>query len=136
MALDSGATEAVASADIIKAVATQPGEAMRRGVRYEVASGDLIPNLGEKCFTAVGEQGQERTIKAQVCEVNKALLSVHRMVQAGNTVAFSKHGSYAQDDETGEKMYMREQGGMYMMKMWVRNPSFRGPAEQSQNWWP
>ena len=109
---------------------------MRKGVRYEVASGDLIPNLGEKCFTAVAESGQERVIKAQVCEVNKALLSVHRMVQAGNTVVFSKQGSYAQDDATGERIYMQEKGGMYMMKMWVRNPSFQGQADQEQMWWP
>ena len=135
MAVDSGATETVIAEDMVKSVETQPGEAMKKGVRYEVASGDLIPNLGEKCFTAVGEEGQARSIKAQVCDVNKALLSVHRMVQAGNTVVFSKHGSYAQDDETGEKMYMREQGGMYMIKMWVRNPSFRRQAEQYQNWW-
>ena len=38
--------------------------------------------------------------------------------------------------QTGERMYMREQGGMYMMKMWVRNPSFRGQAKQDQSWWP
>ena len=68
--------------------------------------------------------------------MNKALLSVHRMVQAGNTVVFSKQGSYAQDDETSEKIFMREHGGMYLMKMWVRNPSFRRQAEQEQNWWP
>ena len=54
-----------------------------------------IANLGEKSFTAVGEGGQERAIKAQVCEVNKALLSVHRMVQAGNTLVFSRYGSSA-----------------------------------------
>ena len=92
--------------------------------------------LQSKCFTAVDEEGQERAIKAQVCEVNKALLSVHRMVQAGNTVVFSRNGSYAQDDATGEKIHMREQGGMYMMKLWVRNPSFRGQAKQDQAWWP
>ena len=136
MAVDSGATETVVSEDMVKAVETKPGEALRRGVRYEVASGDLIPNLGEKCFTAVGESGQARAIKAQVCEVNKALLSVHRMVQAGNTVVFSKQGSYAQDDETGERIYMHEKGGMYMLKMWVRNPSFQGQAEQAKDWWP
>ena len=58
------------------------------------------------------------------------------MVQAGNTVVFSRSGSYAQDDATGEKIHMREQGGMYMMKLWIRNPSFRGQAMDSQAWWP
>ena len=63
MAVDSGATETVVSEDMIKAVETKPGEAMKRGVRYEVASGDLIPNLGEKSFTAVGEEGNRKRPK-------------------------------------------------------------------------
>ena len=33
-----------------------------------------------------------RHMKAQVCDVNKALLSVHRVVQAGNKVVFSASG--------------------------------------------
>ena len=92
--------------------------------------------MGEKTFTAIGEGGQQRAIKAQVCEVNKALLSVHRMVHAGNTVVFSRSGSYVLDDATGERIHLREQGGMYMLKLWVRNPSFRGQAAQEANWWP
>ena len=50
MAVDSGATETVVSDDMINAVETVPGEAMKKGVRYEVASEDLIPDLGEKCL--------------------------------------------------------------------------------------
>jgi len=64
------------------------------------------------------------------------LLSVHRMVHAGNTVVFSRNGRYVLDDATGERIHLREQGGMYMLKLWVRNPSFRGQAEQETNWWP
>ena len=85
-----------------------------------MASGTLIPNLGEKRFVAMGEGGQLRKMKAQVCEVNKALLSVKRVVQAGNRVMFDKDGSYVEDTYTGERMALREEGGMYMMKLWVR----------------
>ena len=110
MAVDSGATETVVGEDMIKGIETKPGEGARRGVQYEVASGELIPNLGEKNFVAYGEQGQARTIKAQVCEVNKPLLSVSRMVHAGNTVVFSRSGSYVEDENTGERISLREQG--------------------------
>ena len=96
----------------------------------------MIPNLGEKKFTAYGEQGQVRAIKAQVCEVNKALLSVHKMVQAGNRVVFARDGSYAEDETTGERIEMQEKGGMYMMKLWVRNQAFQGQATEEQSWWP
>ena len=131
MAVDSGATETVAGEDMIKGVETKPGEATRRGVQYEVASGELIPNLGEKNFLAYGEHGQMRAIKAQVCEVNKALLSVSRMVQAGNKVVFAGSGSYVEDETTGERIPLREQGGMYMLKLWVKNQSFQRQAEEA-----
>ena len=85
-------------------VATVEGEAMRKGVRHEVADGTLIPNFGEKQFVAVSDGGIMRHMKAQVCDVNKALLSVHRVVQAGNRVIFSVHGSFVEDEETGERM--------------------------------
>ena len=48
IAVDSWATETVIPETELPGVALQEGEAYRRGVRYEVADGDLIPNLGEK----------------------------------------------------------------------------------------
>ena len=45
-------------------------------------------------------------MRAQVCAVNKALLSVSRMVQAGNRVVFDPNGSYVEDLHSGEKMFM------------------------------
>ena len=131
MAVDSGATETVVGEDMIKGVETKQGEATRRGVQYEVASGELIPNLGEKSFVAYGEQGQVRAIKAQVCEVNKALLSVSRMVRAGNKVVFSGSGSYVEDENTGERISLREQGGMYMLKPWIKSQTFQRQAEEA-----
>ena len=131
MAVDSGATETVVGEDMIRGVETKAGEATRRGVQYEVASGELIPNLGEQNFLAYGEHGQVRAIKAQVCEVNKALLSVSRMVQAGNKVVFSSSGSYVEDEGTGERIPLREQGGMYMLKLWVKNQTFQRHAEET-----
>ena len=46
-----------------------------------MADGTLIPNLGEKKFIAVNDSGVARHMRTQVCEVNKALFSVHRVVQ-------------------------------------------------------
>ena len=90
LAVDNGATEPVVGEDMLLSVETVEGEAQRKGVQYEVASGSLIPNLGEKKFVAVTESGQRPTMTAQVCDVNKALLSVSKMVHAGNTVVFSQ----------------------------------------------
>lgn len=99
------------------------GEAMRRGVKYEVADGTLIPNLGEKRFKAVTEEGHEKGMVAQVCGVSKPLLSVRRMVEHGNTVVFQKGGGYIEDVK-GDRVWINEQDGMYVVKLWVKNGGF------------
>jgi myosin heavy subunit len=125
LAVDSGATETVVNEDNIESVDTLPGTASRRGVKYEVANGVRIPNLGEKKFIGVSEEGSQRNITAQVCDVSKPLLSVKKVVDAGNRVVFEKDGSYIEDVKTGERMWMREEHGMYMLKMWIKNTSFQ-----------
>ena len=58
-------------------------------------------------------------MRAQVCEVNKGLLSVRRLVEAGNVVVFgSKEGDYIRS-RSGHKTPLREQKGMYMVDYWV-----------------
>ena len=88
MAVDSGASETVVGEDMISVVGIREGQASRRGVMYEVANGVRIPKLGEKQFVGVSNEGISRHITAQVCEANKGLLSVRRMVAAGNRVVF------------------------------------------------
>ena len=91
--MDSGASERVVSEDMISSAEIKQGLASKRGVQYEVANGVRIPNLGEKRFVATSEEGIRRQITAQVCEVNKGLLSVRRMAQADNTVVFTKRAA-------------------------------------------
>ena len=63
-----------------------------------------------------------RKITAQVCDVNKGLLSVRRMVDAGNRVVFDKQGSYIEDPITKEVMNLEDRHGMYVLRLWTRNP--------------
>ena len=87
-----------------------------------MANGVTIPNEGEKRFNAFTEEGKEKRMVLQVCEVNQGLLSVSKAVAAGNRVAFDSAGSYIESKATGEKTWMNAEGGMYTLKMWVRHP--------------
>ena len=60
---------------------------------------------------------------AQNCAVNKTLMSVSQVAAQGNRVVFDDEGSYIQDKASGEKLWMEEVGGMYMLKMWVSRKS-------------
>ena len=128
MAVDSGANETVVNEDMVESVEVVEGEASRRGVKYEVATGVLIQNLGEKRLEAESEEGVRRGITAQVCDVNKALFSVYKVEKAGNRVVFEddeqgNDASYIECRKTGEKMWLREDKGMYMLMLWVRKAS-------------
>ena len=130
LAIDSGASETVVGDGMLKTVEVKEGTAKKRGVHYEVADGTLLPNLGEQEFMAVGEEGMVRRMKAQVCDVNKALLSVRRVTQMGNKVVFEPGGGggYIENESTGEQLRFKENGGMYALKMWIHKgggtPSF------------
>ena len=129
MAVDSGASESVVNEGQLDGIETLEGPDKKRGIQYEVADGTLIPNLGEKKYEAVSDAGVRRHMRSQVCDVNRALLSVHRCVQAGNRVVFAASGSYIEDEASGEVMPLREQGGVYMLKLWVKAEGFSGLNE-------
>ena len=121
LAVDSGATETVIPEDTLLHVELKEGEAYKRGVTYEVANGIRIGNQGERQFIGIIEEGITRSLTAQVCEVNQGLLSVKKLIRAGNRVVFDEeHGSYIEDKQTGEKIWLEDRGGMFIMKMWVK----------------
>jgi ribosomal protein L34E len=123
LAVDSGATETVVGESMIKNASTQPGEASKRGAKYEGADGTIIRNQGEKRFHAESTEGVRRRFVAQVTDVNKGLLSVSKLAKAGHKIVFDTEGSYIEDKATGEVMNLTESGGMYMLKIWVQKDS-------------
>ena len=127
MYVDSGATETVINGEMLSFIDVQEGPAYKRGVNYEVANGIRIPNEGEKKFDGMTEEGIERMITAQVIAVNTAFLAVDKVVKAGTKVVFGDdEGSYIEDRRTGERIWMKEDGGMYSIRLWVRRKPASG----------
>ena len=52
--------------------------------------------------------------------MNKPLLSVSKVAAAGNRVVFDKDGSYSEDIIAGDKVWLKNVGGMYMLKLLVK----------------
>ena len=55
---------------------------------YLSASGDPIPNLGEKNVMLMTESGEHRQMRYQVAPVTKPLGSVSKICKAGHIVVF------------------------------------------------
>ena len=54
---------------------------------------------------------------AQVCDVNKGLLSVSREIHNGSRVVFDSDGSYIEDKTNGDVINLAERNGMFMLKL-------------------
>ena len=54
-------------------------------------------------------EGLIKHIRAQVCDVSKPLMSVHKLVEAGHSVVFAPGGSYIQDGHSGDVMWLRSE---------------------------
>ena len=129
--VDSGASETVMSEDMLQSVETKEGRGSKNGVVYEVANGVRIANLGEKKFLGTSGEGISRQITAQVCDVNKGLLSVSKMMRSGHRVVFDQNGSYIEDPTSGEIMNLQERNGVFVLRLWTKASDmvFRGRAE-------
>ena len=116
MIVDSGASGTVVGANMVKAVEAAN---IKSDVSYKLADGSRIPHMGEKSFKAFTDQGHIRHMIAAVTDVDDALLSVSKVVGAGNRVVFDSDGSYIEHKESGEVIPLVTQGSLYTLKMWV-----------------
>ena len=104
-------------------------------VKYEVADGIVIENPGKKSFTAYTDVGHEHYLTAQVADVNKALLSVKKIVSAGKRVVFDDAGSFIEDKTTGERMWLTERKSVYRLKLGIFKQSSVNSSSESLPFW-
>lgn len=83
--MDSVATETVMSEETLNGIIDITESATcKRGVVYEVASGTQIPNLGERKFLGVMDNGNAYEAISQICTVDKMLMRVSKVTSKGN----------------------------------------------------
>ena len=116
MMVDSGASVTVINEDMVRAVNASDA---RPNVKYEVADGSLIENMGQTTFMVVTDTGVTNQMTAQVTEVKKALLSVAKIVQAGNRVVFDSNNNYIENTTSGKRIPIEQKNGSYVMKVWI-----------------
>ena len=76
--------------------------------------------LGDPTLEEEEYKQLKKAVKAQVCDVNKALLSVKKMTGAGNRVVFDEDGSYIEHTQSGREMWMKEGNNMYVQGLCVK----------------
>ena len=119
--VDSGASDSVMKPSVIPSAEVQPSPGSAMGLEYEVANGDMIPNLGQKSLSVVPHgSSTSRKLNVQCADVQTGLLSVAQMVDSGNMVVFDKEGSYILDKLTGNRDYFVRTGNVFHLRLWAR----------------
>ena len=86
-------------------------------VTYEIANGDVIPNLGEKNFPIITQEGTLRGYSTQVADVSKPLQSVRHLYKTGHVTVFDGPDSFIVNKYTGEVNDIVDDGINYLMNM-------------------
>ena len=126
--VDSGAAESVAPAAMAPWVPTRPSDGSKRGQCYMSANGAKLPNLGEKHFSMVTTEGNLAEATFQVADVTRPLCSVTKICDRGNRVAFDSEGGYIENFATGARTRFMRQNNVYVMEMYVEEPTAAAAA--------
>ena len=101
---------------------------------WKTQDGNIIQNRGEKLYRAETDEYRSLHVRAQVADVDKALLSVAQILDRGGRVMFPPGGSHIETvDSRGQtrKGHLEFRDGLYVMRLRIRKnqePAFQGQA--------
>ena len=125
---DTGACDIVIPKDMCPGIPIVPSFQSINGMEYEVATGETIPNLGERrCEMWTEGASQPKAISMQVADVHKALLSLSRCADMGFESRFGSAYGCLLDTVTGEVVPLQRKGNLYVLKAWIKAAPFGRP---------
>ena len=91
---------------------------------YVAANGSTMANHGKKVLHVCTREGQFKRMNMQVTDVNKALMSVAKICDAGHTVVFRRDGGMIRNDTSGEETMFRRENNVYRLKVKLSDSGF------------
>ena len=122
---DTGACDTVMPKAMCPGIRVVESPQSKAGLEYEVATGQAIPNLGQRCCELWTEGATVgKAINVQVADVHKALLSLSRCADMGFESRFGSAFGCLIDTQTNEIIPLQRRGNLYILKAWVRAAPF------------
>ena len=86
------------------------------GHTYLSASGDSLPNMGEKKLEVTTSEGQKATPTYQVADVTRTLCALSRICDKGKTVTVQAEGRFIENPD-GVRTHFRRENNVYPMDL-------------------
>ena len=123
LVIDSGAAETVMPSDWLKSHGREESTGSQNGTFYTTADGSAIYNEGQTFLKLAAPDGtRARFMTFQLAKVIKALGSVSKIMSNGNRLVFNSGGSRIENLWSGDKAWLREENGVYVLDMLVAPP--------------
>ena len=101
--------------------------------KFVAANGEKIKDLGEKTIPFRSVEGVHRCFEFRSAKVVKPLISMRKVVQAGNVVVLDEKNKHIPNNREGTVMKLDVNNGVCTMYMWVclddTGPFFSWPAQ-------
>ena len=94
-------------------------ERSRNGEGYLAANNSVIPHYGMRKLKGQSDAYQPMSMVAQVAGVKSALVSVNRLLEAGNRVHFEPGNCYVEHVRSGTRTKIIERNGAFEVGFWV-----------------
>ena len=118
--MDTGAVMHVMPKAVASHVPIRESSGSKAGQQFSTASGEQLPNLGERKIRGLTEDCESVELMYQVADITKQLNSVGKICDTDKMVTFTKLGGYIQDVNTGRRVNFKREDGLYVLKMWVK----------------
>ena len=115
LTIDSGAAETVTGQDQFPEFATLNSSTYER-TSYILPSGAELKHHGEKRVKILTKEGSRCTVRMQVTDINKSLMSVSRICDTGHRVIFDSHGGFIEHIQSGQKTAFERKCVVYVLR--------------------
>ena len=102
----------------------------RVGGRYRAANGSRIPNLGRQDVSFKAPEVYRRSLRFQVVEAERPLVSVAQLSKTGRKVEFESAQGLIIHKQSGKRIRLQRVGGVYLLRMKVRDDREVVPRER------
>ena len=87
--------------------------------KFVAANGEQIKDLGEKSIPFKTNEGVQRCTTFRSANVVKPIISMHKVVRAGNIVVLDEKNPHIRNTRDGTVIKLDVNNGVYTMDMWI-----------------
>ena len=124
--VDSGAVEHVLPEEWLPTAPMEASPGSKSGKKYLSATGQEIPNKGQKKIIRKTRESQSRGIVFQIAPVRKALISAAKMNDAGNDINLRGDRPHIMNVKTKQVIALRKEGKTYVFDLWTKSGEASG----------